>query len=93
MPPGNSLEGSFQILLSCSQSFGGPPIALRVKSKSLSQETPHSPLNLQTLCSRLGSFFFFKTFFFVVVGCGPFLKSFLNLLQYCFCSMVSFLWP
>ena len=32
-------------------------------------------------------FFFFKNFFF---WCGPFLKSLLNLLQYCFCLMFWF---
>ena len=32
--------------------------------------------------------FFFKIFFFF--GCGPFLKSLLNLLQYCFCFMFWF---
>ena len=30
-------------------------------------------------------FFFGKIFFFFFFGCGPFLKSLLNLLQYRFC--------
>ena len=33
--------------------------------------------------------FFFLRFFW----CGPFLKSLLNLLQYCFCFMFWFFWP
>ena len=36
-------------------------------------------------CHRPISIFIVKIFFFL--WCGPFLKFFLNLLQYCFCSM------
>ena len=36
----------------------------------------------------IGLFYFFKDFFFF--WCGPFLKSLLNLLQYCFCFMFWF---
>ena len=37
--------------------------------------------------TREAPFFFFKVFFF---GCGPILKSLLNLLQYCFCFLFWF---
>ena len=47
---------------------------------------PHSV----ALGCGLGREFFFKFFFF---GCGPFLKSLLNLLQHCFCFMFCFFDP
>ena len=38
--------------------------------------------------------YFFFFFFFFFFGCGPFLKSLLNLLQYCFCCLCfGFFWP
>ena len=53
--------------------------------------SPEQPLPV-TLCllSRTKVFllFFLKNFFFVL--CGPFFKSLLNFLQYCFCSMLWF---
>ena len=39
------------------------------------------------------AFPFFKKKFFCLFWCGPFKKSFLNLLQYCFCLYVLVFWP
>ena len=39
------------------------------------------------------SFSFFLKIFFFFFWCGPFLKSLLNLLQYCFCFMFLFFSP
>ena len=47
-----------------------------------------SSLKQKAVSQRLLSFFFF--FFKIFCVCGPFLKSLLNLLQYCFCLLFWF---
>ena len=58
--------------------------------KELSQEL-HIPYFFNTLNEHIGinPFYFFLKIFFL---CGPFLKSSLNLLQYCFCFMFLVFW-
>jgi len=51
--------------------------------------TPALAVALSTNWHAFLSGFWFFFFFW----CGPFLKSLLNLLQYCFCIMFSFFWP
>ena len=69
--------------LCSSQSLWGSGLGRRhhLNTRWRENREPYTSSLVFFFLSQIWSFFFFKNFF----GCGPFLKSLLNLLQYCFC--------
>ena len=66
--------------------------SFRMKRTAFLRLNPHPGPRLHPMASWCGDIKFYL-FFLKIFLCEPFLKSLLNLLQYCFCFMFWFFWP